>query len=150
MQAISSHGFVLLAARLFRGTTGRRGRQLKNGCSLPFGKPRQERDRAARKLERIVMQIHLVGIDLTEARNPPADSAVRQQSVAHIDLHIAVESDLSARSEAHGYVVCFHRRKAARERRGGKASGNKAVAHLCGAGRYAMKAIVTHGTSLLC
>src|SRR5262249_15857658 len=94
-QMLSGQPIVVV---LLRASGLLRGRQLQHGHVLPFDQPRDENDLAARQLERVVMDVRLVHVDLPEACHSYAGSCLAapssKEAAAALELDVVVERNL--------------------------------------------------------
>src|SRR5262249_25661018 len=86
----------------------RRGcRQLQHGRALTFTQARQQHDLAAGELQRIVMNMRLVHMDLSEAGDPLLDPSNWQETEGRFAFDILLERKLCAREQANDNVRIF-------------------------------------------
>src|SRR5262249_62396648 len=95
------------ALRVLRIFCARSGRQLQHNCMLPLAQSGDEHNLPVRELERVVMYVRLILIDLPEARdflpNLFRQLQIREETVLVVDL--SLEHDLRARKDAHAYLT---------------------------------------------
>src|SRR5262249_6769420 len=115
---------------------------------LTGAQPRQEDGPAVRKLQRVVMSMRLLGIDLPEARytvSKLAQPQPGQHAAQHMFvLELVIEHYLGTGKQADRHVWLANGRKAAGDG-AGKAACDHFFANRGRTRRDAMQAIVTHG-----
>ena len=79
--------------------------QLQHGCHLTLAEPRHQHDAAARELERVVVRIGVLFVNLAEARHAlqqlAKSEAGQQPAEARVDSDVTVERKLGAGPQAH-------------------------------------------------
>ena len=112
--------------------------------ALAFAQSREQHDLTAGEFQRVVMNVRLVVIDLTEPRHFLPDFSVREEGAERrVVFHVALERELGARKQAHRHV---------RVVAGGEAAGDRIVefrryefvADLGGPGCDVLQTVVTH------
>src|SRR6202020_224194 len=92
----------------------RAGGKLQHGGMLPGAQTREEHHLTARKIERVMVVVRVVEVDLLEARDFLPQLLVGEEAKRVFALDIAVEHELRPREETDRDVRLFHRRKPAR------------------------------------
>src|ERR1700722_1341267 len=77
-----------------------RRRQLEHRRGLAWNKPRYHHDLATGKFERVVMNVRVVRVDLTEAGNPLIDAGPAEHRESAVISDIVVERDFGAGEQA--------------------------------------------------
>jgi hypothetical protein len=122
----------------------RAGGELQHRGALPDAEAGQQHHLAARKLQRVMMLVGTVRIDLPESRDILSQLLVGKESERVVTLDLAVEHELRPRKKAHRHAGLSD---------GGEATcdgadelrGNKLVANLGRTVRDVLQAVVTHG-----
>ena len=78
------------------------GRQLQHGRVLTFAQMRQQHDLPVRKLKRIMMNVRLVLVDLSEHSHPMPELTPWAEHEDSLALHLLLESKLCAGKQAYG------------------------------------------------
>jgi hypothetical protein len=124
------------------------GRELENAGPLAGPQPGQQHDFAIRKLQRIVMRVGQILIDMTEAGGCCAGADRTEVQAEEALFHDRrIECQLGARSQAHRDVEIAAGCEPA-SRRMLETRGLKSVAHLGGSADLVFKTVVTHGHNL--
>src|SRR5580704_6822625 len=126
----------------------RGGRQLQYGRSLARNKPRHQHDLAAGELQRVMMNMRIVHVDLAKAGDALVDPGAAEHAEGAVVVHGLVESDLGAGKETYRYLRLADFAEAARERCD-KIGGDKRVHDLGWSRRHEVKAVVAHDMGLL-
>ena len=101
------------------------GRQLQHGRVLSFAQMRQQHDFPVRKLKRIMMNVRLVLVDLSEHSHPMPELTPWAEHEATLALHLFLESKLCAGKQAYGHIGLADRSKTTRNHAGRDATSSK-------------------------
>ncbi len=121
---------------------------MQHGRGLVRNKSRHHHDLAARKFQRVMMDIRIVHVDLTAAGDVLFDPGPAEQAEGAVILHVVIESDLGAGKESHRHLRLADRAETARDRFD-EIGGNKLVSDFGRSRGHQMKAVIAHGEELL-
>jgi len=117
---------------------------LKHSCALALNQSSEENDISAWKLQRIVMSMRIMAIDLAKSRHSLLDFLMPEELEARLVPNYLLEGQLGSRKQAHSDVRFANRRKTARNR-AAEAGGYQLIPDLCRSGRDLVQTVVTHG-----
>jgi len=83
-------GLVLLCLHLHAGC----GWELKHRCALPFNQTGEQNDVTARKLQRIVMSMRIMAVDLAKSRHSLLNFTVPEEREARLVPDYLLEGQL--------------------------------------------------------
>lgn len=92
----------------------RTGGQLQHGRTLTFAQLRQQNDLPIGKLERIMMDVGLVHVDLPELSHLVPELTLWAKCTAGLALHFILEGELRTGKQAYGHVPVFDRSETTR------------------------------------
>src|SRR5215831_1745033 len=124
------------------------GWELQHACALPLMQVGEKNDFSVRELQRIVMSMRVVAIDLSKTRHPLL-YFVPEEPESGLVPNCLLEGQLGSRKEAHSHVR-FTRRGEAAGNRVTEPGGYELITDSCRSGRDLVQTVVTHGRYSSC
>jgi hypothetical protein len=120
------------------------GWQLQDSCRLAGHEARYQHDLPAGEFQRVMVDVGIVHIDLTESGHAMGDARPAEHAESAVELNVAVESELRTGKQADGHVGFTDFGKAARDRFD-EIGGNEPVRDLSRPRGDEMQTVVAHG-----
>src|SRR5262249_31916367 len=109
----------------------------------------EQNDFSVRELQRIVMSMRVVAVDLSKPRHPLLGFPVPEEPESGLVPNCLPEGQLGSRKEAYSYVR-FIRRGEAAGNQVTEPGGYKLITASCRSGRNLVQTVVTHGRYSSC